>query len=43
MANKPKPAAAAPVLEFKTEAEVEAANLPKGTKIKIGGRLAEVQ
>ena len=26
-----------------TEAEVEAANLPKGTKIKVGGRLAEVQ
>ena len=49
MAPKPKPAAAAPaqavapVLEFKTEAEVEAANLPKGTKIKVGGRLAEVQ
>lgn len=49
MAPKPKPAAAAPaqsaapVLEFKTEAEVEAANLPRGTKIKVGGRLAEVQ
>jgi hypothetical protein len=49
MVPKPKPAAAAPaqsaapVLEFKTEAEVEAANLPKGTKIKVGGRLAEVQ
>jgi hypothetical protein len=49
MANQPKPAAAAPaqpaapVLEFKTEAEVTAANLPKGTKIKVGGRLAEVQ
>jgi len=33
----------APVREFKTEADVEAANLPKGTKIKVGGRLAEVQ
>jgi len=43
MANQPKPAAAAPVREFKNEAEVEAANLPKGTKIKVGGRLAEVQ
>lgn len=39
----PKPASAAPVLEFKTEAEVEEAKLPKGTKIKVGGRLAEVQ
>jgi hypothetical protein len=49
MSPQPKPAAAAPaqpaapVLEFKTEAEVAAANLPKGTKIKVGGRLAEVQ
>jgi len=43
MSPQPKPAAAAPVIEFKTEAEVEAANLPKGTKIKVGGRLAEVQ
>jgi hypothetical protein len=49
MSPQPKPAAAAPaqpaapVLEFKTEAEVTAANLPKGTKIKVGGRLAEVQ
>jgi len=33
----------APVREFKTEEEVAAANLPKGTKIKVGGRLAEVQ
>jgi hypothetical protein len=39
----PKPASATPVLEFETEAEVEKANLPKGTKIKVGGRLAEVQ
>ena len=41
-----KPASVAPaasILEFKTEAEVEAAKLPKGTKIKVGGRLAEVQ
>jgi hypothetical protein len=43
MSPQPKPAAAAPVLEFKTEEEVAAANLPKGTKIKVGGRLAEVQ
>jgi hypothetical protein len=43
MAKPASVAPAAPVLEFKTEAEVEAANLPKGTKIKIGGRLAEVQ
>ena len=43
MAKPASVAPAAPVLEFKTEAEVEAANLPKGTKIKVGGRLAEVQ
>jgi hypothetical protein len=42
----PKPAAskpAAPVREFRTVAEAEAANLPKGTKIKVGGLNAEVQ
>jgi GGDEF domain-containing protein len=43
MAKPASVAPAAPVLEFKTEAEVEAAKLPKGTKIKVGGRLAEVQ
>jgi hypothetical protein len=35
--------AAAPVRSFKTVAEAEAARLPKGTKITIGGRPAEVQ
>jgi protein-tyrosine-phosphatase len=42
----PKPAAskpAAPVRAFRTVEEAEAANLPKGTKITIGGRSAEVQ
>jgi hypothetical protein len=37
----PKPAA--PVRAFRTLQEAEAANLPKGTKITIGGRSAEVQ
>ena len=37
----PKPAA--PVRSFKNVAEAEAANLPKGTKITINGRPAEVQ
>lgn len=35
--------AAAPVRNFKSVAEAEAANLPKGTKITINGRSAEVQ
>jgi hypothetical protein len=34
---------AAPIREFETEADVAEAKLPKGTKIKVGGRLAEVQ
>jgi hypothetical protein len=35
--------AAAPVRSFRTVADAEAARLPKGTKITIGGRPAEVQ
>lgn len=37
------PPAAAPVRNFKSVAEAEAARLPKGTKITINGRPAEVQ
>lgn len=43
---QPKPAApapAAPVRDFKSVEEAEAANLPRGTKITINGRSAEVQ
>lgn len=44
-ATPPAPAAtpAAPVRNFKSVAEAEAAKLPKGTKITINGRPAEVQ
>lgn len=41
---QPKPTApATPVRDFKSVAEAEAANLPKGTRITINGRSAEVQ
>lgn len=41
---QPKPAApTTPVRDFKSVAEAEAANLPRGTKITINGRSAEVQ
>jgi hypothetical protein len=44
MAPQPKPAApAAPVRDFESVEEAEAANLPRGTKITINGRSAEVQ
>ncbi len=44
MAPPPKPAApVAPVRDFKSVEEAEAANLPRGTKITINGRSAEVQ
>lgn len=41
----PKPAApqAAAIREFKSVAEAEAAKLPKGTRVKINGRPAEIQ
>lgn len=41
-AATPRPAAS-PVRNFRSVAEAEAANLPKGTKITINGRSAEVQ
>lgn len=40
----PKPASSTtPVRDFKSVADAEAANLPKGTRITINGRSAEVQ
>ena len=42
-AASPVPAQATAPRAFRTMAEAEAANLPKGTQITVGGRAAEVQ